>query len=61
MRFTVLQAIFTPYCITEEGHYMEPKQLFSFKSSNRVYNCCTVHFDNIKIIFTNKYTLLLNT
>jgi hypothetical protein len=24
-------------------------------------NCCTVHFDNIKILFTNKYTNLLNT
>ena len=23
--------------------------------------CCTVHFDNIEILFTNKCTLLLNT
>ena len=23
--------------------------------------CCTVHFDNIKILFTNKCILLLNT
>ena len=27
---------------------------------NNLY-CCTVHFDNIKILFTNKCTLLLNT
>ena len=25
------------------------------------FYCCTVHFDNIKIPFTNKCTLLLNT
>jgi hypothetical protein len=24
------------------------------------FYCCTVHFDNIKILFTNKFTLLLN-
>ena len=24
------------------------------------FYCCTVHFDNIKILFTNKCTLLLN-
>ena len=28
---------------------------------NKYFYCCTVHFDNIKILFTNKYTLLLNT
>lgn len=37
MHFTVLQAIFSPYCITEEGLYMGAKQLFSFKSSNSVF------------------------
>jgi len=25
------------------------------------FYCCTVHFDNIKILFANKCTLLLNT
>jgi len=25
-----------------------------------IFYCCTVHFDNIKILFTNKCTLLLN-
>ena len=25
------------------------------------FYCCTVHFNNIKILFTNKCTLLLNT
>ena len=30
------------------------------KYENNFY-CCTVHFDNIKILFTNKYSLLLNT
>jgi len=30
--------------------------------TNRVnFYCCTVHFDNIKILFTNKCFLLLNT
>ena len=32
----------------------EEYQLFNFY-------CSTVHFDNIKILFTNKCTLLLNT
>ena len=29
-------------------------------AKNFIY-CCTVQFDNIKILFTNKCTLLLNT
>ena len=28
---------------------------------NDFFYCCTVHFDNNKILFTNKYTPLLNT
>jgi len=32
-----------------------------FHTIVKYFYCCTVHFDNIKILFTNKCILLLNT
>ena len=33
---------------------------YSMITMSIFFYCCTVHFDNIKILFTNKCTLLLN-
>jgi len=41
-------------------HYTSSELLGTSAYSNFFY-CCTVHFDNIKILFTNKFTPLLNT
>ena len=49
-----------------EHRYSEMCVLWRFDWMDKIketldFYCCTVHFDNIKIIFTNKCTLLLNT
>jgi hypothetical protein len=38
-----------------------PKLLNSLLNYVNNFYCCTVHFDNIRILFTDKCTLLLNT
>jgi len=43
-----------------EGLFCIGHKMAYFKYLVSAFYCCTVHFDNIKILFTNKYTLLLN-